>query len=399
MNRQSNPSNAFSRSEWMLWIAITLYTSLIYSTLSLVPLVRKMLVERYGYDIFDWIFVLYGLAALGIIIYGVRTFRGFTLLRYFTMTAAAAAIFVWYLLRLPFAIERIHLLEYGLLGMLFCVALRRRLSKAAAYCAAIIATYITGLGDEAIQGVLASRVGEIRDALTNLISGLFGVFSYGASFGSGRLGPAFTVNHLQAVILLAAAATLGTGVFLPTIQGFGYEIEDKHSWFYSSIPPRRLAAIQKTGIFISPAEEKTFENEAKRHLFQRDFYFANDFLAKDRSYYRDYNRSLGENRILENWYKPFLQKYGREQSAAFSGKTDRKVGKDLGTLPVAWPDGVKVWVTHQAGQSGSRFTSRVKSTVITSFNFNQMLAAAVLALVVLGIGWFAAGRKKKAEGR
>jgi hypothetical protein len=184
---------------------------------------------------------------------------------------------------------------------------------------------------------------------------------------------------------------VGTGLFLAGIQGFGYLIESADLHIYSSLPGLRLKAIG-TGAPLSNREILVFENEAKRHLFQRDFYFTNDFLAKDGSFYRDYWRAYCENRILKTWYGPFLQKNGSRLSCTFSGVVDRKVGKTLGSIPVAWSDSLDAWVALQAGKPGSLFTSRVKSTIITTFTLRQILFAEAAVLVLLSIGWIAAER-------
>jgi hypothetical protein len=394
MTRQPNSRNSVLPADILLWIGITVYIAIIYSTLSVVPFARKSLVERFGYDIFDWIFVPFIGIGIGLIMYGIRTFRGFALTRYFVLTTAAAAVFTWYLLRLPYAIERIHLFEYGLLGLLFCIAFRRHVHGAVAYGMAITATFLAGLGDEAIQGMLQNRVGEIRDALTNAVSGFFGIFLFAASLGRNRPGPAFRPGHLQILIVMAGIAAVASGLFLAGIQGFGNFIENGDLRIYSSLSGTRLHDMA-AGATSSDREQVIFENEAKRHLFQRDFYFTNDFLAEDGSFYRDFWRAQSENRVLKTWYGPFLKKNGERLSCTFSGVIDKKVGAALGPTTVAWPDSLEAWVATRAGNPGSIFTSRVKSTMITGFTLRQLVFAEALALVLLLVGWIAVERRKK----
>ncbi|MBN1129447.1 MAG: VanZ family protein [Chitinispirillaceae bacterium] len=387
MASSPEPSRSVSKKEFLLWSAIAGYIGIIYATLPLVPLLRKALVERFGYDIFDWIYAIFVFAGLLLFGRGIRTFRGLALVRYFVVIGVIGAVFIWYQSRLPYAIERIHLFEYGLLGLLFCLAFHRRLPAIAAFGAAAVATYCAGIVDEAIQGVSATRVGEIRDALTNAVSGAFGVVICAVSQGSARKGTAFRPGHLRVPFVLSAAAIAGTGLFLWAIQGFGHVVEDGELRFYSGIAGPRLGEIGRTGGFHSRAEEKMFENEAKRHLFQRDFYFTNDFMARDGSSYRDYRKALGEQRILERWYGPFLRKNGTLQTRLFSGATDRSVGEALGTTTVAWPDSLKVWVTEQAGGDSGYFTSRVKSTVITRFSPGHLLAVEAGLLLLFALVW------------
>lgn len=197
---------------------------------------------------------------------------------------------------------------------------------------------------------------------------------------------------------MTGAAALASGVFLAVIQGFGHVIQDSQTWFYSSLKPARLDSIARSGAFLSPSEQATWEDEAKRHLFQRDFYVTNDFLAKDGSYYRDWRRAHGENAILEKWYRPFLEKYGNRTARSFSGSVDRQVGETLGSMSVAWPDSMRLLVTERAGPLESRFTSRVKSTVVTSFSLRHLIRAEIAVLALLAIFWTVLGRRR-APGR
>ena len=86
-----------------------------------------------------------------------------------------AFIFAW---RQPFFSERIHILEYGLLGWL---AMRdfskaKPLLKAAFF--SVLFVFLVGSIDELFQKFLPYRVGEIRDVLTNIISGALGIILF-----------------------------------------------------------------------------------------------------------------------------------------------------------------------------------------------------------------------------
>jgi multisubunit Na+/H+ antiporter MnhG subunit len=106
------------------------------------------------------------------------------LLRHGRPSAARLAAFAGVLLLYPLASlwgatpeERIHLIEYGLLGVLFARALaadpatgRRRV-----FLLALLLGSAAGLIDELIQGILPNRYGDVRDVIFNAASVLLGL--------------------------------------------------------------------------------------------------------------------------------------------------------------------------------------------------------------------------------
>ncbi len=69
--------------------------------------------------------------------------------------------------------ERIHFVEYGVLGWLVLRALSHRFPMP--FLASVFFVSIVGGGDEFIQWILPNRVGDIRDVLFNTIGGLIGI--------------------------------------------------------------------------------------------------------------------------------------------------------------------------------------------------------------------------------
>ena len=82
-------------------------------------------------------------------------------------------IFAW---GQPYATEKIHILEYGLLGWL---AMRDFSRQDRSGLETVLYTFIfvlvTSLLDEGFQKLLPWRVFEVRDILTNLVSGILGI--------------------------------------------------------------------------------------------------------------------------------------------------------------------------------------------------------------------------------
>lgn len=86
-----------------------------------------------------------------------------------------AFIFAW---RQPFFTERIHVLEYGLLGWLAMRDFNRNKTSLKAILFTMLFVSLVGSIDELFQKLLPYRVGEIRDAITNIISGLIGMILF-----------------------------------------------------------------------------------------------------------------------------------------------------------------------------------------------------------------------------
>jgi hypothetical protein len=89
------------------------------------------------------------------------------------IVCALAYAFSW---SQPYMTEKAHVLEYGLLAWLalrdFC---KGKQNVAICVLYAAIFVLIVGSLDEGFQKLLPYRVGEIRDVLTNLLSGSLGI--------------------------------------------------------------------------------------------------------------------------------------------------------------------------------------------------------------------------------
>lgn len=173
------------RMERRLWWAALVYLGAIY--LSLYPLQFAMdLLRRH-----NLLRVAIGatfLAAAGAgLLVGVR--RGWRARQW--LVAGAGALVVGYLaLRLDVVQERLHLVEYGALGLLFWAALARRderLGRDAVVDGVrtvVLATLLVGAAgwlDEGIQGLLPNRVYDLRDV--------------GLNAGAGALAACFAEVH------------------------------------------------------------------------------------------------------------------------------------------------------------------------------------------------------------
>lgn len=86
-----------------------------------------------------------------------------------------AFIFAW---RQPFFTERMHILEYGLLGWIAVRDFSKSKPPLEAVLFTILFVFLVGSIDEFFQKLLPYRVDEIRDVITNIISGALGIILF-----------------------------------------------------------------------------------------------------------------------------------------------------------------------------------------------------------------------------
>ena len=136
--------------------------------------VGRFISEKLGKPYFELLIgILFLLSAAGLILYLKRAVLGKIKLPIFIGVFIAWSLFAWHL---DILVERMHLLEYGLLGWL---AIRDTLRKKKGIVKASIfsALFILGVGivDEAFQWWLPYRVGDTRDVVFNEVGGLWGM--------------------------------------------------------------------------------------------------------------------------------------------------------------------------------------------------------------------------------
>ncbi len=369
--------------EAVWWVGIGLYVAVIYATAPFVSYWRKTIVEALGYGVYDWILWLFVPPLLAVLFAALRRRKGKALVRSLLILAATTAIFGWYMMHLKYPIERLHFAQYGLLGGLVFTAALRRGGPAFSSLLALMFTYLAGLGDEWIQFYSPNRVAEISDAALNSFAGLLGIclaqeFSGEAKF---PLKQRFVqrVRFLQGTGALSVVLTLG---FLAHVHGFGYRIESlKAGIFYSSFSQAELEAGQTTDgqPLIS---NSTYLDEGDRHLFQREFYCSNDFLAADGSYYRNWSHCWMENAVLVNFYAAYMEKHAGQPVQSRLERLDRKFADKVTGNPVVWSEETSQGMLG-AKPNAHLIASRVKSTQFTETTFPEMLFMGLVAMAII----------------
>jgi len=376
----------------MLWSAILVYTGIIYATLPLVSAIRKTLVERYGEGIYNYIYFGFGLCAAGFLVYTFVKIERRQRLRVLAALLTLAGIYGYYLGTIRYAVEKVHFLEYGFLGALLVAALWRTAGNGCAFLFALNAVYWIGLGDEAIQWVLPNRVGELRDAIINLVSGALGIAGvWCVALAPHPLRPA-TRRQLRAAIVCLAISAAATFAFVVRVHGFGQVHENAAvGRMYSSLSSESLRHINDNRDVL-PRIRRTYDDEAVRHLFQREFYLINKIRTKEGGFSWDYPKSLFENRVLETWYRRFLAEHDSGRVGPLIAGIDREVAEKTFDNSVVWSDTTVRWIERAAGVSSRFHSSRVKETIITSFSFKDFTFYTVLVLGTLLWCWFSLGR-------
>ncbi len=87
----------------------------------------------------------------------------------------AGLMFAW---RIKIPAEKIHILEYGLLGWLAARDLIAPNKKLRKILEALTFTFIVGLSDELLQKALPYRVFDLRDIVFNSLGGAWGISLY-----------------------------------------------------------------------------------------------------------------------------------------------------------------------------------------------------------------------------
>jgi hypothetical protein len=94
------------------------------------------------------------------------------------LRAGTACVLLSLALSLALPEERLHLVEYGVLGWMLAWAMAGGDRWPKCWPVAVVLAWVIGWGDELIQAVLPNRVYDVRDILLNGFSGMAGLMIY-----------------------------------------------------------------------------------------------------------------------------------------------------------------------------------------------------------------------------
>lgn len=203
------------------------------------------------------------------------------------------------------AVERFHILEYGLLAALFYWALRPTQSWLA-LPGALIAAAVVGVLDETVQWLVPTRVGELRDILLNWTATGIGLLAAVCVLPPMTGRPVGHRSRIGVGLLAGTLILSATGFF--DLAHLGHRIVDPQhqlifrSWFTAEAL-RRKSVERSSRWAVNPPErldplslEDYFLTEGTSHVRAR-----NEALHRG-----DLRVAGGEERILEHWYAPVL---------------------------------------------------------------------------------------------
>lgn len=302
---------------------------------------QSFLRESFGLRYLGWLaaaLALAGLVAFGAAVVRIREHRA---LRY-TLLALAAGMIAWQVATWGIGeaevdvVERVHLVQFGLLGALFERAFRARHGNALLPVLTLLAVGLAGVFDEWVQWLTPVRVGDGRDVLLNLWAGVIG-YLIGVALSSerGRLRRPGS-QSVRLALGLGALFVFAGAAFFDTAH-LGHEIRDPRagvfrSWFSAEELARaaqqrdRSWAAEGVPVARPLAIEDPYWTEAGFHVGARDRAVARGALLL----------AWRENRILERWYAPLLDhRPGTRWPEAQRANTEAAVAERLRRRPQA----------------------------------------------------------------
>ena len=395
---------------WRSWLAFGLWVAAIYLTVPFVRTLERAVKSTLGVAAFGYLVVVtVAIAFLGCLWLLLKRARRLRLSALLGLLAVTAAFVIWalHLWLRPGGepVEAVHLVEYGLLGVLAARALRHHASDSGALLAAALLVALVGTLDEVIQWVVPNRYFDLRDIVVNAGSGALVQVALGAmAEPPGALprpaGLRLACHLGVAELLLLGLCLLNTPArveayraalpglaFLSdrsdTMAEYGYRLVDPVVGTFRS--RLRLAELEQQdrsrGVEVAaivgrypryrdflaewgPARDP-FAYEARVHLFSRDQNLADSRKNSEveRLSRQHATTAYRENLLLETFFLHTL--------AASRQRLSAEVRAELEALQ----------------QPGSAFESRVSSHLITAVSERQALvlvAGLTVALLALG---------------
>ena len=319
----------------MNWFWVAVWVLVVYLTLPYAPVWREWLVERFSENFFP-IFVASVLAIVFICttIFLIKKKALFWQYIIFVLVIAA----YWYSIsKIKIPVEQVHFLEYGLLAVLIIRAFRFDRIDVPQFFKTMMLVTLIGVVDEYIQGLLTSRVGELRDVKLNILAGALALIWYRYCLNVKMDEKSDWLRAVRFSLPVFGLIILVIGLFNSKISEFGYYIEDKEiGAFYSRLTTEQL--------LNNPPEVKVFHEEILPRLF-RDSY--SDILNEAetrvhtevlvhlfRRYKRlkvdkDYATAYHENQILEKYFLPFIENTEYRWNEGLTERVRLEAGDEL----------------------------------------------------------------------
>ena len=159
-------------SKKRLWVLISIYIFFIFVSLPFLPALINVLSSFISKEILNLLSLVLSVSfflMLSIWIYN-KKYK----VNQFLLIISPLLLLTYLSLSLDVWVERIHFIEYAVLGLLISRAVNvRTLQEIIATCCLIT---LIGVADEIIQWFLPNRVGDMRDVTMNSFGGLSGLW-------------------------------------------------------------------------------------------------------------------------------------------------------------------------------------------------------------------------------
>lgn len=277
-------------------------------------------------------------------------------------------------------VEKVHILEYGLLSFCFARAMARRPGEPLTFehlWLPMLLSATLGVVDEAVQGFFQLRTGDIRDVLLNGLASVTGALLAVATSADTARRSRLSGSGRRKVAAVAALWWCAVAVFFfeahVGVEHHDPEIGTFRSWF----DKEELARLTAT-------KERLWRHDPPTGLSpwgRQDYYLTEAAWHANHRNHRldsaDWPEAWRSNQILEKYYDPFLD----IESFRGSGKH-------------RWPDSLRAQVEHElsrqpevgaAAWHPSRYESPVLRQRIHVRPRWQYVTAAVGPLLVLAV--------------
>ncbi len=159
-------------SKKRLWVLISIYILFIYVSLPFFPALIKVLRSFISKELLNILSLV--VSVLFFLLLSLWIYKKKYKANYFLLIISPLLLLTYLSLSLDVWVERIHFIEYAVLGLLISRAVNlRTLHGIIATCCLII---LIGVVDEIIQWFLPNRVGDMRDVIMNSVGGLSGLW-------------------------------------------------------------------------------------------------------------------------------------------------------------------------------------------------------------------------------
>ena len=155
-----------------LWVLIVVYVLFIYVSLPFFPAFISTLRGFISKELLNLLSLVLSISFF--LMLSVWIYKKKYKLNQFVLIISPLLLLTYLSLSLDVWVERIHFVEYAVLGLLISRAVNVRTLHGIIYTGCLVT--LIGAVDEIIQWVLPNRVGDMRDVIMNSVGGLSGIW-------------------------------------------------------------------------------------------------------------------------------------------------------------------------------------------------------------------------------